>query len=637
MTGTTPTMATRPTTRPTTCTSADILTSRVRRPGALRVGTVLLLVAIVPLIGIGLVSVSAIRDAQRASAAASVADAHTRAALEEATIEAAIADEMYHAVAAAIAAVDSPTEPSSGTDDRLGTAIITSDELLAAANDRRLADSLTDVLARARSAANDPAEVLAAYDGARLIAVGATDAALEDLLWSITVANHDGRLLESSLGLVYLIDSNRAIAEQYTATISLLLAGPPRPGQTPSTELTRLIEQRGRLTTNLGTLEPLVEGVSVLGARPGAPTPGRALDMLIDDLGRRIDSYLAAGPTRRDTPSELTGPIDELRSTTAAAADATGIMLGALTATMLVETDAVRSRADGDAARSYALAVVLMLTTLATALMATRFIVRPLRELQRAADAVRDGLAPMTHSLSGPAEIRAAAAAIDEAAIHLELVTEQALALAAGDLDAAVLEQHDPTGLGAALQLAVATLRTALVEQDGLSRRLAHEATHDALTGLPNRRASLTRLTDALARWRRSGNEVAVLFIDLDHFKEVNDTHGHRVGDLVLTTTAARLVGAVREGDHVGRLGGDEFVVIAEPVDGPVDATALAQRMLDACTAPLMLGEIELSVGISIGVALGGALARPDADELLHHADLALYRAKSSGRGTVGV
>ncbi len=156
-------------------------------------------------------------------------------------------------------------------------------------------------------------------------------------------------------------------------------------------------------------------------------------------------------------------------------------------------------------------------------------------------------------------------------------------------------------------------------------------ATHDVLTGLPNRKLILDRTEQLLARSRRYGSSLAVVFIDLDNFKLINDTLGHRAGDELLCAVAARLQSAVREPDTLGRLSGDEFVVIAEEISVEAGPELIAERLLEALSAPFSLTEAEaqLKVTASIGVAGG---ERGSADELLRDADIAMYRAKCNGK-----
>jgi diguanylate cyclase (GGDEF)-like protein/PAS domain S-box-containing protein len=164
---------------------------------------------------------------------------------------------------------------------------------------------------------------------------------------------------------------------------------------------------------------------------------------------------------------------------------------------------------------------------------------------------------------------------------------------------------------------------------------LAHQATHDALTGLPNRVLLGDRLQHALERALRNGTQMAVLFLDLDHFKVVNDSLGHEVGDLVLRTAADRLLSAVRPSDTVTRFGGDEFVIVAEDVAGASGATVVAERVLAAFTDPMAAAGHDLHVSPSVGIAISGGADAPEL--LLRDADAAMYRAKESGRARFAI
>jgi diguanylate cyclase (GGDEF)-like protein/PAS domain S-box-containing protein len=165
----------------------------------------------------------------------------------------------------------------------------------------------------------------------------------------------------------------------------------------------------------------------------------------------------------------------------------------------------------------------------------------------------------------------------------------------------------------------------------GMQARFAYAATHDQLTGLPNRTLVVERLTAAMAAARHRGERVAVLFCDLDHFKDINDTLGHAAGDQMLTEIGYRLRRTAREQDTVGRFGGDEFVVICYPVHGPAEVAGMATRLMRAVREPLTLAGEPVVPSMSVGVALSAA---PDsADATLAHADRALYAAKAAGRG----
>jgi diguanylate cyclase (GGDEF)-like protein len=168
-----------------------------------------------------------------------------------------------------------------------------------------------------------------------------------------------------------------------------------------------------------------------------------------------------------------------------------------------------------------------------------------------------------------------------------------------------------------------------------LTRRqeeLAFLATHDPLTGLPNRTLILDRVKQMLVRGRRTQSPVAALFIDLDNFKSINDTLGHSAGDQLLRAVTARLESTIRDTDALGRLGGDEFVVIAEGMSLSAGPELIAERLLEALKQPFKLESPEstrLTVTASIGIAMGD---RSSADELLRDADIAMYRAKWDGR-----
>jgi diguanylate cyclase (GGDEF)-like protein len=160
-----------------------------------------------------------------------------------------------------------------------------------------------------------------------------------------------------------------------------------------------------------------------------------------------------------------------------------------------------------------------------------------------------------------------------------------------------------------------------------------YRALHDALTGLPNRSLLNKRLEEAVLATGSAGDPVALLLIDLDRFKEVNDTVGHHFGDLLLQTVAARLVGTVRSGDTVARLGGDEFAVLMPAVTGVGEADRLARVLLRALQQPAELEGITVDVGGSIGLALYPTHSQ-DARQLLQHADIAMYAAKRGHLGT---
>lgn len=161
--------------------------------------------------------------------------------------------------------------------------------------------------------------------------------------------------------------------------------------------------------------------------------------------------------------------------------------------------------------------------------------------------------------------------------------------------------------------------------------RLRHQAYHDALTGLPNRPLLSDRLDHAIASAEREHEKIAVLFLDLDRFKVVNDSLGHDVGDELLKEVAQRLRGALRRADTVARLGGDEFVILMTDCHGAAEVSVLAEKILELVGAPVVLNGQNLHVGGSIGIALYPADGH-DAGTLLKNADIAMYAVKESGR-----
>jgi diguanylate cyclase (GGDEF)-like protein/PAS domain S-box-containing protein len=172
-----------------------------------------------------------------------------------------------------------------------------------------------------------------------------------------------------------------------------------------------------------------------------------------------------------------------------------------------------------------------------------------------------------------------------------------------------------------------------ITERKVLEQRLEHRAFHDSLTDLPNRHLFVDRLKQAFKRARRAKNRgVAVLFMDLDGFKVVNDSLGHEAGDRLLVAVAGRLGGCLRPEDTLARFGGDEFVVLIEDVKGPEDAGRIAGRIVEELRAPFFLEGRELYVAASIGIALGEDRTK-DPEDLLRDADTAMYRAKGEGSG----
>ena len=200
-----------------------------------------------------------------------------------------------------------------------------------------------------------------------------------------------------------------------------------------------------------------------------------------------------------------------------------------------------------------------------------------------------------------------------------------------GVLGAGSRELHGFTQEDVDFMQAIANVLANAVERRRTEERTQHEALHDGLTGLPNRNLFLDRLRHALSAGARRETAIAVLFLDLDQFKLVNDSLGHAAGDELLAAVAPRIEQALRPGDTVARFGGDEFAVLADDVGDEHGATRIAERIAEALARPFILREREHFVSASIGISIGTGAEPPEA--LIRDADSALYRAKEHGRG----
>ncbi len=193
--------------------------------------------------------------------------------------------------------------------------------------------------------------------------------------------------------------------------------------------------------------------------------------------------------------------------------------------------------------------------------------------------------------------------------------------------------------IGAGLKAMRASARLVAVEErERTAQRLAHERLHDALTGLPNRALFLDRTEHALSRASRDGTSLAVLFIDLDHFKRINDSLGHAAGDELLQLFAVRLVDAIRPSDTLSRFGGDEFLILCEGMVDPDAALHVAQRIHTLLEQPFALGDREVHASCSVGIALQPpGTAAVHGSTLVRNADAAMYAVKEHGRNGIRI
>jgi diguanylate cyclase (GGDEF)-like protein len=279
------------------------------------------------------------------------------------------------------------------------------------------------------------------------------------------------------------------------------------------------------------------------------------------------------------------------------------------------------------------------LASVGITLRLARSISRPLKDLANYAHKVNEGnldAEPSPTRNHGPRETQLAFATFTDLVANLQLLDAKTNALAHCDFDDPVLREPLPGRLGRSLESSVALLSGSIVERDQLQTRLAHQATHDSLTGIGNRPAAIFEIQAAMHRAARTGATVAVLFVDLNDFKAVNDSHGHRVGDEVLRQIAARLTADLRQGDFVARLGGDEFVVVADGIEDVAEATDLARRIIDAVGLPIDFEGAHIRIGAAVGVAL--TLDGPEEPlRLLANADAAMYRAKLHERSAIEI
>jgi diguanylate cyclase (GGDEF)-like protein len=220
--------------------------------------------------------------------------------------------------------------------------------------------------------------------------------------------------------------------------------------------------------------------------------------------------------------------------------------------------------------------------------------------------------------------------------VMLERRILRPIELLTGKLDLAQSQSHTTDDQDAIAKYSsrtdeIGALARALDKRRHYENEIAHLARHDVLTNLPNRALFRDELKRAFANRNREGEQVAVLCLDLDRFKPVNDTLGHAVGDELLRQVSMRLTSCVRGGDLAARLGGDEFGIIQSRVEDESDASALAERVVQSLSGPYDVCGHRVIIGVSIGVAIAeGATGSPD--ELVHQADLALYRVKADGR-----
>jgi diguanylate cyclase (GGDEF)-like protein len=366
------------------------------------------------------------------------------------------------------------------------------------------------------------------------------------------------------------------------------------------------------------TLAPRLDGV--LAARWSASAGPHLADQLDGLANKTGQASLPITPDGVRQASVLVRSIDAMQVELMALA-----VQDVVAAAKSARDDAVRhERLVALGAGALGLVMVLLVITIGGGLR------RRLHRLAKAAQDLSSGTF-RTVQISGPREVALAGAGLNDAAVNLERVLAGAERLAAGDLSAAEHGAPLEGRLGAAVYASFEQLRTVMEQRERLQTELAHAASHDPLTGLPNRAVAEQLLTAAVERAATGRGSSAVLFVDLDHFKPVNDTYGHMAGDHLLQVVAGRLSKHLRKDDSVCRIGGDEFVVVMR--GSRDDADAAGARIVAAVEEPVVWNGHELAVGASVGIAMCEDGTRSP-DELMILADHAVYRAKAEGRGT---
>jgi diguanylate cyclase (GGDEF)-like protein len=322
------------------------------------------------------------------------------------------------------------------------------------------------------------------------------------------------------------------------------------------------------------------------------------------------------------------------RADVARVTDLTNLVLAA-SADLRTTTAAQEASATNGLEFDIGVLIFFIILAIGGALLLARSVGQPLDRIMDAAHSIRAGefdLQPLDET--GPRELGAAAAAFNEMTSTLRAVEAHAVALASGDLDDAMLQTPLPGPTGQALQTALDQLQGAVRESERQREELNVRATHDSLTGLLNRGAAVEAIERDIARARREEGAVALLFVDLDGLKRINDTYGHEAGDAAIVSAANALRCTTRHSDIVSRLGGDEFIVAWIAQDDHTSPLRVGERIRQEVEKSFaVVGRDRIKLGCSIGVAVSEPAEA--VDSLLKRADEALYAAKAEGRNRV--
>lgn len=371
------------------------------------------------------------------------------------------------------------------------------------------------------------------------------------------------------------------------------------------------------------------------------PAVARTAQQIVDDLpstafGAAVDDAEAA---RAPAPLQGDVDVDAVATTFRSSFDLFEPLLEVMEA-RTARLDAAAAALAAGAERTVTLSILGLVASIVLLLVVSLAVAATLDQpLGRLIEGMRRvGAGDLTVGplpVEGPHEIAEATRAFNDVVANLSRMEGKVSALATTGLDDPRLDENLPGALGDSLDESIQLLSDSIADRNALQARLAFQATHDALTLLPNRPGALDALDRAIARSKRTGAPLAVLYLDLDGFKAVNDTFGHQTGDDVLCEVARRLDDEARAGDFCARLGGDEFIVVAENVAGPEGARALARRVTQRIAEPFLLGPGGLK-RTHLGVSIGIALRTEEHDSplsMVNRADEAAYRAKRARSG----
>ncbi|MEW9266598.1 EAL domain-containing protein [Kineococcus endophyticus] len=628
---------------------ADLPEQRGRRAISLR--TRLLVLVLVPIVGFSaFASILVLHRFQRVQAAED-AVRQVRAAVALDAVRARIAEEAIPLVSS-VELVDLGAEgPSATRESGLATDLHTLFDEATARTDAAAAEARDDALARPR--------IEAATE--RLTAVRASWGAGD------TPSERETSNRQLFDKYRYLVDDLSDAVDAHLATADV-----EGGGDTDLAHALADLRRTAHATTLAGEEVPYYLGF--LSAPEGAEGPARQL-FLRSWSGFQIASadVTASGQARVRSgwtaalADEQTQVVDRTLAGAVASGNHTppdSAVLVSLSSAVVGRDDALRSVLDIAAAQAvraaeqyrvdaqtelvkYAGATgLLLLLSVGGVLWTSRSIAAPLARLAGAARSISRGeLVDVV--VEGPPETRVVAHGLGAAVASLRSVQAQAQAVADGAFDDEILQRPVGGPLGGVVHASVQQILGVMRDREQLQEEMAHQATHDALTTLPNRAEALAQIDRALRRTHRTGDRVGLLFLDLDQFKTVNDSLGHVAGDAVLQTVAQRLRQRVRGVDVVARLGGDEFVVLVEPVQDEKGLLDFGQALIDTVSAPIPLlgsAESQAVIGASVGVAVSRVEAGAPLDEsgeaadrLLQEAHTAAYRAKNAGRGRVEV